>query len=168
MKYAHFFLWLFRFCCFVSLCSLLCFSGELAFSYNMHGDSPYLLLLPEGRVSEALCDDTGSCVRNVLAEPLYFDVRTPRMFQNAWVTLVYSAGNQEHLALGVLADSSKQAFDLKEIPVGGMIQTVTREFDLSLAEYGLNRYRFVLSAPNYDASKELNIYSISFDFRENQ
>lgn len=84
------------------------FSGTLDFSYDLQGKSPYVSVVPESRISEIRFDEAGS-YRNILAEPVYFDVRVPQAFRTGEVTITFRASVQESIELGGVAQAKTQS-----------------------------------------------------------
>jgi hypothetical protein len=106
LKWIKFFFWLFPLGLFFFLFSrYFVFSGRLEFTYDMLKDSPYITLAPSGRVSDPFYDEARKrWYRKVESEPVYFDIRTPRGFQNAEVTVEYTNEKQDFIELGGLVD----------------------------------------------------------------
>lgn len=91
-------------------------SGQIEAVYNFDELSPFITTLrPQSRVEEPISDDQGNYWQQIKDEPVYFDVRLPRHFDKAEVTINYKNLDQSVFELGVLADKKNWIFDLKPV-----------------------------------------------------
>lgn len=85
------------------------FSGQLHIVYDMEKHSPYISLLPEDRISDPTQEGSVT-YRLAEAEPLYMDIRTPRSFQTARISIFYSNETQDIIELGGLVDRVAESY----------------------------------------------------------
>jgi hypothetical protein len=110
VRILHYCIWLLPLLLFIFLFSrFFVFSGELSFVYDMKKESPYVSLVPTQRISEPKAIESGF-TRTVLSEPLYLDVRTPRPFERAYVTMRYRNHSQHTIELAGVVNRGKGHF----------------------------------------------------------
>lgn len=91
-------------------------SGQLFASYDFKNPSPFISVLrPQSRVSEILHTDTGDYFQTIKEEPVYFDIRMPRMLSTAEVSIVYKNFDQQIFEAGAMTDKDQWIFDLKPV-----------------------------------------------------
>ncbi|MBU1164104.1 hypothetical protein KKA15_00905 [Patescibacteria group bacterium] len=94
----------------------LVMSGYLVANYDFSKPSPFITTLrPQGRVLEPVMDSNGDYWQNIIDEPIYFDMRIPRHFDIAEVSLTYNNLDQEIFEFGILADKQNFIFDLRPV-----------------------------------------------------
>lgn len=90
------------------------FSGQLHIVYDMNKKSPYISLVPEDRISGTIREGL-VIYKLVKAEPLYIDIRTPRSFKTARITIFYSNEAQDIIELGGLVDSKSESYIFQSV-----------------------------------------------------
>tara|TARA_Y100000310_G_C20685019_1_gene818424 strand:- start:828 stop:2345 length:1518 start_codon:yes stop_codon:yes gene_type:complete len=91
-------------------------SGELDASYDFTELSPFVSVLrPADRVEEPIEEANGNIYQTITNQPVYFDVRRPRRFDTARVTISYRNHDQPVFQLGALVDNEIWQFDLKPL-----------------------------------------------------
>jgi len=91
-------------------------SGVLEAEYDFSKPSPFISYLrPQNRLGEILIDETAGTFQRIQSEPIYFDVRLPRNFSKAIVSLTYKNLDQNIIELGAMVDENLWQFDLKPV-----------------------------------------------------
>jgi len=94
----------------------LVMSGKLVAVYDFNQLSPFITTLrPQSRVEEPVEYKLGQFYQQIIEEPVYFDVRLPRYFDQAKVSLIFKNLDQSIFELGILADYQNWIFDLKPV-----------------------------------------------------
>ena len=119
--------------------------GVLFAEYDFVNKSPFITALrPQSRIGEVEQDPQGVHYQRVFDEPIYFDVRMPRLLDTAEVTLTYKNIDQPVIEMGAMADPDLWSFDLKPVEnfiIEFLLQdklrwTQVREGDTMLFERG--------------------------------
>ncbi len=135
-------------------------SGQLTLSLPSTQPSPYLRLVPESRLAQH------SEFREITAEPVYLDIRTPGTFERATFAIVYSNPNADQFRFGGRLPSGQDRYDFIDLH---RTETPTHraEFsiDLSALEYKNNRYRFAFSLPDRPLPPTVRIYDITVQLK---
>src|SRR3989338_9514812 len=83
-------------------------SGQLRAKYNFHDRSPFITVLrPQSRI-EPPQHEKGVWFQQIKDQPVYFDVRLPRSFDMAKVSMVFQNIDQPIIELGALADKDRE------------------------------------------------------------
>ena len=121
-------------------------TGQLTARYDMQQVNPYILpLSPGDRVSEMMKED-GRSFRRLSADPVYFDLRTPRSMRTATFSITYR-GTPPSLA--VFTDKAKWLFDLQPLSsitdLDNGWRQGTATFDLSVKPYAWQKYQLMVA-----------------------
>ncbi|KKQ57536.1 MAG: hypothetical protein US74_C0003G0003 [Parcubacteria group bacterium GW2011_GWA2_38_13] len=91
-------------------------SGQLTAEYDFKTPSPFISVLrPQSRVSEISHNDSGDYFQTIHDEPVYFDIRMPRMLDTAKVSIVYKNIDQRIFEAGAMTNKDQWIFDLKPV-----------------------------------------------------
>jgi hypothetical protein len=93
------------------------FEGVFEYEYTFGEASPYISMLkPRGRVDQEIyTTDDGMSYQKILHDPVYFDLKLPRKFENLEVEVIYQNFTQSILELGLSAGEELPSFLLKPI-----------------------------------------------------
>lgn len=87
--------------------------GEKTYSYDFINKSFFISKLSP---NERLASSGDKILNNILANPVYFNLKTPRKYDQAEITLKYkNIANTPNIEAGVLADKKIWRYDLKPI-----------------------------------------------------
>lgn len=114
---------------------------------------------PEGRLGEVENSDN-LIWQPVQSEPIYFDVRLPRLLNNISINIL-AKGELENVKVGIRrnGENNEWNYELKEpniINKDGETY-LTQTFDLSNATVDSGKVRFIISAPNVSKLELSNI-----------
>jgi hypothetical protein len=148
-------------------------TGHFSATQNLQDNNPTISkLYPEGRLGKLEFIDSGGFVQTILAEPLYFNVRSPRRMDSVVIALWFRGPVPKDWSLGILStadptyQTSSYAFQKitqSHIKNDGAWQQLRLEFDLSRAALVNGHYRFILSIPKYDPATPLVLHKLTAD-----
>ena len=148
--------------------------GRIYAVYDLRGYNPVISkFFPNGRMSEPK-KSSGGWEQEVLAEPIYFTVRSFRHLETANIKIIYKGLTPEPWRFGVLVDdklapSSYRYYDLrpdKNISNPDDWREVSVDVNLKNAILQNSYYRFMLSMPQHDFIKNrLSFRQISVEMR---
>jgi hypothetical protein len=91
------------------------FEGHLVVEYDFENESPFISLLkPRGRVDQTIyTDENNDYYQKILIDPVYFDVKLPRQFDTAKVSIQYKNPYEPILELGIAPGEDSPYFYLQ-------------------------------------------------------
>lgn len=123
-------------------------SGKIAAAYDMQKETPFISkLYPKDRVSGAVAAGDVIFYREILAEPVYFDLKPNGSFDKVAVTIKYENSGAAPLKIGGLINKDAWAFDWRNLPQSNgrwVSQTEIFDFDKLIPEG--KKYRIGLSS----------------------
>lgn len=131
-------------------------AGFLELEYNFLKPTPYFSLLgPEERLSAAH-QENSLAWQEMIFEPIYFNLRLPRVLKKAEIYIKYKAPVGRDLKIGILTNATGWPYDVKDFetilptPDGWQIGIAT--FDLTSFERQRNQYRIILASSGLNES----------------
>ncbi|OGF31475.1 hypothetical protein A2533_01375 [Candidatus Falkowbacteria bacterium RIFOXYD2_FULL_35_9] len=124
---------------------------------------------PVGRVE--LRSESENIFVDLLHEPIYLEVYSPRKFDKVRVDIRFKQSNDLQAQIGLKLDYHDWAFFMEELkPIEDIEwQNQQIEFELKDAEYVNNKIKLIISAPGVgDDDKYLMIDKISFTLFDNE
>lgn len=140
-------------------------SGQLEAVYDMRKETPFISkLYPKDRVGEVVRGLDGDYYRDLLDEPVYFDLKPNGEFEKVTVIVKYKNSSQVPLKLGGLINRKDWLFDWREMERDAEGWQVQKEiFDFGKLMPEGQKIRFGFSSPGLQP-KQVKISEIKVVF----